>query len=97
MVRILTITSNPAVDLAMSVDHVVAGPKLRCSAPRVDPGGGGVNVARAIHKLGGSAIALVAAGGGRNTLVFMQRCQQRHRKRCVCTDQTIEAVASRAL
>ena len=63
MVPILTITSNPAVDLATSVDHVVAGPKLRCSAPRVDPGGGGINVARAIHKLGGSAIALVAAGG----------------------------------
>ena len=63
MAPILTITSNPSVDLATSVDHVVPGPKLRCRAPRVDPGGGGVNVARAIHKLGGDAVALVAAGG----------------------------------
>jgi 6-phosphofructokinase 2 len=63
MVPILTITTNPAVDLATSVDHVIAGPKLRCRAPRVDPGGGGINVARAIHKLGGEAVALVAAGG----------------------------------
>ncbi len=63
MVPILTITTNPAVDLATSVEHVEAGPKLRCRAPRIDPGGGGVNVARAIHNLGGAAIALVAAGG----------------------------------
>jgi 6-phosphofructokinase 2 len=63
MPPILTITSNPAVDLATSVAHVVPGPKLRCRAPRTDPGGGGINVARAIHKLGGRAIALVAAGG----------------------------------
>lgn len=39
------------------------GPKLYCSTPRVDPGGGGVNVARAIHKLGGGVNALVAVGG----------------------------------
>ena len=63
MPDILTITLNPAVDLATSVENVVAGPKLYCKAPRVDPGGGGVNVARAIHKLGGRATALVAVGG----------------------------------
>ncbi len=60
---ILTITLNPAVDLATSVGSVVAGPKLYCGPPLIDPGGGGVNVARAICKLGGSATALVAVGG----------------------------------
>ena len=60
---ILTITLNPAVDVATHVPAVIAGPKLRCAAPRYDPGGGGVNVARAVHKLGGSAHALVAVGG----------------------------------
>ena len=63
MTRILTITLNPAVDLATSIDRVVAGPKLYCKAPRVDPGGGGVNAARAIRKLGGEVSALVAVGG----------------------------------
>lgn len=63
MSDILTITLNPAVDLATSVDRVVAGPKLYCRSPRFDPGGGGVNVARAICKLGGRATALVAVGG----------------------------------
>lgn len=61
--EILTVTLNPAVDVATSVPKVVAGPKLRCGTPRFDPGGGGVNVARAICKLGGTAIALVAVGG----------------------------------
>lgn len=59
----MTITLNPAVDLATSVEEVVAGPKLYCKSPRVDPGGGGVNVARAICKLDGRAKALVALGG----------------------------------
>ncbi|WP_108386843.1 1-phosphofructokinase family hexose kinase [Yoonia sediminilitoris] len=60
---ILTITLNPAVDLATSVEHVIAGPKLYCKTPLIHPGGGGVNVARAICKLGGQATALVAVGG----------------------------------
>jgi 6-phosphofructokinase 2 len=60
---ILTITLNPAVDLATSVEHVEAGPKLYCKTPKIDPGGGGVNVARAICKLGGEVEALVAVGG----------------------------------
>ncbi|MCB4457913.1 1-phosphofructokinase family hexose kinase [Leisingera sp. McT4-56] len=63
MSGILTITLNPAVDLATSIERVAAGPKLYCKAPRVDPGGGGVNAARAIRKLGGQVTALVAVGG----------------------------------
>jgi len=60
---ILTVTFNPAVDLSTSVAQVIAGPKLRCAAPRFDAGGGGVNVARAVCKLGGTTRALVAVNG----------------------------------
>lgn len=63
MTPILTLTLNPALDLATTVPQVAPGPKLRCSAPVVDPGGGGINVARAIRILGGTATALVALGG----------------------------------
>ncbi|GAA0302409.1 1-phosphofructokinase family hexose kinase [Rhodovulum strictum] len=63
MPEILTVTLNPTVDLSTSVDHVVPGEKLRCTAPVVDPGGGGINVARAIRLLGGESRALVALGG----------------------------------
>ena len=60
---ILTITLNPAVDLETRTPELVPGDKLRCTPPRVDPGGGGINVARAIHVLGGQARAAVAVGG----------------------------------
>lgn len=60
---ILTVTFNPALDIASSVGHVTAGVKLRCTAPQIDPGGGGINVARAVKQLGGSARAFVALGG----------------------------------
>ena len=60
---VLTITLNPALDLATATEEVAPGPKLRCAAPRADAGGGGVNVARAIIRLGGAATAFVALGG----------------------------------
>ena len=60
---ILTLTLNPALDESTHVARVVAGEKLRCAVPKVDPGGGGINVSRAIHHLGGQSLALVALGG----------------------------------
>ena len=60
---ILTITLNPAVDLSTAVDVVTAGPKLRCARPRTDPGGGGINVSRAIRVLGGTSRTFVALAG----------------------------------
>ncbi|MEM5491991.1 hexose kinase [Hoeflea sp. AS16] len=63
MSDILTITLNPAFDVSTSVGTVEPGPKLRCDEPRFDPGGGGVNVSRAILRLGGQSKAFVALGG----------------------------------
>ena len=63
MRKIHTITLKPAVDYSTSTDHVTAGPKLYCRQPRIDPGGGGVNVARTIVKLGGRVRAFVVVGG----------------------------------
>lgn len=63
MQKILTITLNPALDLATGVDRMRANRKLRCTGARLDPGGGGVNVSRVIHRFGGSSTAFVALGG----------------------------------
>ncbi|AYZ64583.1 1-phosphofructokinase family hexose kinase [Burkholderia multivorans] len=63
MTDVVTVTLNPAVDVATSVEHIVDTHKLRCAAPRRDPGGGGINVARVVHRLGGDCVALYAAGG----------------------------------
>ncbi|WER51011.1 1-phosphofructokinase family hexose kinase [Cupriavidus sp. WKF15] len=63
MTDIVTITPNPAVDVATSVDCVADTRKLRCSEARRDPGGGGINVARVIQRLGGDCLAVYLAGG----------------------------------
>ena len=60
---ILTLTLNPALDMASEVPELIAGHKLRCSEPLLDPGGGGLNVSRAIRALGGDSLALVAIAG----------------------------------
>jgi len=60
---ILTVTLNPAFDLATSIDRVRPDVKLRCSAPLADPGGGGINVSRAIARRGGESCAAVSLGG----------------------------------
>jgi 6-phosphofructokinase 2 len=63
MKRIVTITLNPAIDKSSSVAHVVAEHKLYCTTPRFEPGGGGVNVSRAIKKLGGNSQLFYPLGG----------------------------------
>lgn len=63
MKNIVTLTMNPAIDKSSSVAHVVPEHKLYCNPPRFEPGGGGVNVCRAIKKLGGDSELLYPAGG----------------------------------
>jgi 6-phosphofructokinase 2 len=63
MGAIVTLTMNPALDIATSTDRVEPTHKLRCAPPRYDPGGGGINVARAVHALGGDAVAVFPVGG----------------------------------
>lgn len=60
---IVTLTVNPCVDESASVDRVIPDRKLRCGIPKYEPGGGGINVARAIRRLGGEALAVYPAGG----------------------------------
>jgi 6-phosphofructokinase 2 len=60
---IVSITPNPSIDMSTAVDRVEPDRKLRCDEPRREPGGGGLNVARAITRLGGDSLALWARGG----------------------------------
>lgn len=63
MHKIITITLNPALDKSSRVSHVLPEKKLRCSDPVFEPGGGGINVSRAIKKLGGESCAWFLQGG----------------------------------
>ena len=59
----VTLTLNPALDLSTATPRVTPAHKLRCTPPRFDPGGGGINVARVIQRLGGQTLAVYPAGG----------------------------------
>jgi len=60
---ILTLTLNPSLDRTIEVPELVRGAMVRAGATRLDPGGKGVNVARALaaHKL--QTCAVVPRGG----------------------------------
>jgi 6-phosphofructokinase 2 len=61
--EVLTVTVNPALDVSMTVDHLIPERKLRAVDDRREAGGGGVNVARVLDRLGVEARALAVAGG----------------------------------
>ncbi|WP_155019546.1 6-phosphofructokinase II [Enterobacter hormaechei] len=63
MASIYTLTLSPSLDSATMTPQIYPEGKLRCSAPVFEPGGGGINVARAITHLGGKATAIFPAGG----------------------------------
>ena len=63
MKKIITITVNPTIDKSILVPSLIENQKLRCTDIKYEPGGGGINISRAIKNLGGSSLALFLAGG----------------------------------
>ncbi|MDO9573056.1 MAG: 1-phosphofructokinase family hexose kinase [Candidatus Omnitrophota bacterium] len=60
---IATLSMNPSIDKSAGVDRVIVERKLYCKTPAYEPGGGGVNVSRAIKKLGGESKLFYPSGG----------------------------------
>src|SRR3954454_1167820 len=60
---IATLTANPSVDRTIEVDRLERGAVLRATGVRVEPGGKGVNVARALAANGTPARAVLPCGG----------------------------------
>ncbi len=60
---IVTLTPNPSVDRTIEVDALHRGAVLRAKATRVDPGGKGVNVSRALAACDTATIAVLPSGG----------------------------------
>lgn len=67
--RVVTVTLNPCVDKSFSVPRVIPNRKLAGRDVRLDPGGGGLNVARVITRLGGEVRALWSCGGSTGELI----------------------------
>jgi 1-phosphofructokinase/6-phosphofructokinase 2 len=60
---IVTLTPNPSVDRAISIDALRRGEVHRATASRIDPGGKGVNVSRALAAQGVPTTAVLPSGG----------------------------------
>ena len=60
---ILTITLNPCIDKSTKLDTLQSESKLRCTDVLNEPGGGGINVSKALKKLETASVALFPAGG----------------------------------
>ena len=60
---ITTLTPNPSIDRTMLVENLLLGEVNRAASSRTDPGGKGVNVARALIRNGHPARAILPLGG----------------------------------
>lgn len=60
---IITVTLNPSLDRAVDIDELRRGDVLRATSARLDPGGKGVNVSRALLANGVPSKAVVPCGG----------------------------------
>ena len=88
MPDIVTLTINPAIDIFVNVTRVEATRKLRCSAPKRDPGGGGINVARVAHRLGRDVLPIYPIGGQIGKL--LQRLVEREDIESLVTPSHVE-------
>ena len=88
MPDIVTLTINPAIDIFVNVGHVEPTRKLRCSAPKRDPGGGGINVARVAHRLGSNVAAIYPIGGAIGKL--LHRLMERETMHSLVTPSHVE-------
>jgi 6-phosphofructokinase 2 len=91
---ITTLTLNPAIDGAAGVDAVQHTVKLRTHGQRFDPGGGGINVARVIARLGGDVQAVYLAGGVTGPMLdgLVARAGVPHRRLPIAGDTRISLV-----
>jgi 6-phosphofructokinase 2 len=67
--RLITLTLNPALDIACTAARVVHTHKVHTRDDHLDPGGGGINVARVLHELGGDTLAVMMGGGVTGELI----------------------------
>ncbi|MEU2559240.1 1-phosphofructokinase [Streptomyces longispororuber] len=66
---ILTVTPNPSLDRAYEVPALTRGDVVRATGDRMDPGGKGVNVSRAVAAAGVRTLAVLPLGGATGALV----------------------------
>jgi 6-phosphofructokinase 2 len=66
---IITLTVNPALDKSTKFEGLVPEQKIHCQTPYYDAGGGGINVSKAISRLGGESLCIFTSGGSSGSLL----------------------------
>jgi 1-phosphofructokinase len=66
---IVTLTPNPSVDRTVSITDLQRGEVQRATASRIDPGGKGVNISRALTAHHARTLAVLPAGGPQGHLL----------------------------
>lgn len=66
---VLTVTPNPSLDRTYEIAGLARGTVLRAGLDRVDPGGKGVNVSRALASAGRRTVAVLPLGGPEGALL----------------------------
>ena len=66
---VVTVTLNPAIDKRMIVPRLKVGATNRAEVERIDPGGKGVNVAKALQQLGCPVVATGFLAGNNGRLI----------------------------
>ncbi len=67
--RIVTLTLNPAIDTSLEAEEMIHSDKVRTIGERIDPGGGGINLARVLARFGAPVHAIFLAGGSTGRLL----------------------------
>ena len=67
---IYTVTLNPSLDRTLTVPQIIENEVLRAAQVRLDWGGKGLNVSRALKALGGESIALGFCGGATGVVLI---------------------------
>ena len=73
---IVTVTCNPALDLAVRLDGLQLGGLNRTAGATLSPGGKGINVSRVLHEMGECTQALGFVAGGNGELLVSAVAKQ---------------------
>lgn len=78
-----TLTLNPSIDVWSEAETVEPERKVRTCCERIDPGGGGINVARVLQRFGVSVEAVFVAGGATGRALDEMLGRSGLERRCV--------------
>ena len=67
--EIVTVTINPSLDKNAHFSGLIPDQKIHCEVPAYDAGGGGINVSKAISRLGGESLAIYTSGGAAGAML----------------------------